>query len=180
MAFNLICRPADFEFAVAEPMQPAPARPVVSWKAGADGQQRLGPFLDEAFADTGVVLHDRLVVDDAKRSNIDHLVVVSSGVWIIEATNNQNEFIDGLVSRTAAVRRLLEPMGLGLVPVHPVLCIVKTDRSQRSSATVIDGVLVLSPDKLCSVAAQPGFVNPDAVDAIGSELGERLPAAANH
>ena len=174
---------------------------VNAWQQGPDGEQRLGQFLDEAFTGTAVVLHDRLVVNHAKRGNIDHLIIASSGVWVVDAKNytgtvdvqtqgvwkfkqsglyvgrrTQNKLIDGMGRQSAAVQSLLEPMGMGNVPVHPALCFVDSEWSRRSDATVIDGVLVLSPDKLASVASQPGGVHPDAINAIATQLSSGLPA----
>ncbi len=175
---------------------------IVSWQQGADGEQRLGQFLDDAFAGTAVVLHDRYVVNGSKRGNIDHLVIASSGVWVIDAKNHtgtvdvqtqgvwkfkqsdlrvgrrkQNGLVDGMGWQAAAVQSLLEPMGMGVVPVHPALCFVQSEWSRRSNAAVIDGVLVLSPDKLASVVGQPGWVEPDAINAIAHQLSSGLPAS---
>ncbi len=173
---------------------------VNAWQQGANGEQRLGQFLDEAFAGTAVVLHDRLV-NSSKRGNIDHLIIASSGVWVVAAKNytgtvdvqtqgvwkfkqsglyvgrrTQNKLIDGMGRQSAAVQSLLESMGMGNVPVHPALCFVDSEWSRCSNATVIDGVLVLSPDKLASVASQPGSVQPDAINAIATQLNSGLPA----
>lgn len=55
-----------------------------SWIKGAIGEERLGRVLD-ALADGGKisVLHDRRLPDSA--TNIDHLVVAPTGVWVIDA-----------------------------------------------------------------------------------------------
>ena len=176
---------------------------VNAWQQGADGEQRLGQFLDEAFAGTAVVLHDRLVVNGSKRGNIDHLIIASSGVWVVDAKNysgtvdvqtqgiwkfkqsglyvgrrKQNKLIDGMGWQSAAVQSLLEPMGMGTVPVHPALCFVDSEWSRRSDAAVIENVLVLSPNKLASVASQPGGVHSDAINAIATQLSSGLPSTA--
>lgn len=160
-----------------------------SWPDGPEGERCLGRFLDEAFDGIGVVLHDRPVVDGAKRSTIDHLVIASGGVWVIDAYSDnhlligwseQHAHVDGSGWQTTAVERLVDTMGFETVPVHRVLCFSDTDWARRPNAAVIDGVLVLSPDKLCSVARQPGFFRSHEVDAIASGLDAQLLAAAHH
>ncbi len=157
-----------------------------SWHDRAQGEQHLGRFLDDVFADTGVVLHDRLVADGSKRCTIDHIVVTSSGVWVIDAYNDnhlligwsqQKTHVDGTGWQTAAVRELLDSEGLDAVPVHRVLCFCHSDWARRPNAAVVDGVLVLSPDKLGSVASQPGQV--ENIDAIAALLDSPLHVASH-
>ena len=164
-------------------MEKTIARPAESWLMFDDGERDLGEFFDDAFVGGGVVLHDRLVVDGSKRSSIDHLIIASSGVWVVDAyTDNhlligwseQKTHVDGNGWQTAAVKSRLDSLGMDDVPVHRILCFSRTDWARRSNAAVIDGVLVLSPDKLRSVASQPGPVR--GIDSIADQLGSRLPA----
>ncbi len=175
---------------------------ITSWDTGAGGEQQLGQFLDDAFTGTAVVLHDRKVVNGSKRGNIDHLIIASSGIWVVDAKKycgvvdvrnegvwkwktsdlyvgkrKKSDLVDGMGWQSAAVQSLLEPMGMGEVPIYPVLCFVESDWSHRSNAAVVDGVLVLSPDKLHSVASQPGWVQPGSMNAIATQLSSGLPAA---
>ncbi len=60
-----------------------PPQTVKAWTKGATGEELLGVRLG-ALRETGaVVLHDRRI--PGTRANIDHIVVVPSGVWIIDA-----------------------------------------------------------------------------------------------
>jgi Nuclease-related domain len=54
-----------------------------AWRTGAEGERRLARRLNAAVGDLGVVLHDRRV--PGTRGNIDHLVIVPTGVWVIDA-----------------------------------------------------------------------------------------------
>ena len=53
-----------------------------AWARGAEGEERVGPLLDEVVGRKGFVLHDRRV--PGRRLNLDHLVVMASGVWVID------------------------------------------------------------------------------------------------
>ena len=59
-----------------------------AWKAGGQGEQIVGSRLNDLASDTVLVLHDRKMRRSDGRlakSNIDHLVVCASGVWVIDA-----------------------------------------------------------------------------------------------
>lgn len=49
-----------------------------SWDTGAKGEERFGAALDKRFR----VLHDRRI--PGTRANIDHIVVASSGGWVVD------------------------------------------------------------------------------------------------
>lgn len=165
-------------------MEKTIAAHVESWKDRAGDERCLARFLDDAFAGRGVVFHDCPVASGSKRCTIDHIVVASSGVWVIDAYSDnhlligwsqQKTHVDGTGWQTAAVRELLDSMGYDSVPVHRVLCFCDSDWAQRPNAAVVDGVLVLSPDKLCSVASQPGQVGD--LDSIAALLDSQLDAS---
>ncbi|MBE1515700.1 nuclease-related domain-containing protein [Nesterenkonia halotolerans] len=55
-----------------------------AWALGAEGERRIGARLDRvAWELGGLVLHDRKI--PGSRANIDHILVVPSGVWVIDA-----------------------------------------------------------------------------------------------
>ena len=58
---------------------------IKAWKAGSKGERELAASLTASVGDRAVLLHDRKV--PKTRGNIDHLVVASNGVWIIDAKN---------------------------------------------------------------------------------------------
>jgi hypothetical protein len=53
-----------------------------AWDRGGRGEEKVGTFLSEAVGGSGLVLHDRVI--PGGRSNIDHIAVVPSGVWVID------------------------------------------------------------------------------------------------
>jgi hypothetical protein len=53
-----------------------------AWRRGADGEERVGHWLDDAVGRHGIVLHDRAV--PGHRTNIDHIAVVASGIWVVD------------------------------------------------------------------------------------------------
>lgn len=54
-----------------------------AWAQGAKGEERLATILSERLGDDGIALHDRKV--PRTRGNIDHIVVASTGVWVVDA-----------------------------------------------------------------------------------------------
>jgi hypothetical protein len=54
-----------------------------AWAKGAEGERRVAQALDALRSETVVVLHDRRV--PRSKANIDHLVVASSGIHVIDA-----------------------------------------------------------------------------------------------
>jgi len=56
-----------------------------AWAKGSEGERRLAAHLLSALGERAVLLHDRNV--PRTRSNIDHLAIAPSGVWVIDAKN---------------------------------------------------------------------------------------------
>lgn len=114
-----------------------------AWARGAEGERRLASALTQLLGDRAVFLHDRKV----GRANIDHLIVASSGVWVVDAKNyngrveyrnkagwlspadwriyvggrDQTKLAKGLEWQVTAVRKAL---GRADVAIHPALCFV--------------------------------------------------------
>jgi len=171
-----------------------------AWRQGADGEERLGRFLDRELAGHATMLHSRRV--PGKRSDIDHIVIASSGVWVIDAKNctgkveardvgnwrtrdmhlfvngrDQQKLVDGTAWQVQAVRSALESVGLADVPIHPVLCFTNSDWGLFSKGITIGGVRVLWGKKLRELVLQPGSLDPDTCVNIAQVLSVRLPAA---
>lgn len=60
-----------------------PPQSITAWRTGAQGEERLGQRLDRLVSPTMHVLHDRRI--PGTRANVDHLVVTSLGVTVIDA-----------------------------------------------------------------------------------------------
>lgn len=136
------------------------------------------------------------------RGNIDHLAIAPSGVWVIDAKNyrgkvecrdvggwlksevrlyvggrNQTKLIDGLSWQVNAVRAVLEPIGFGAVPVHPVLCFTDSDWGLFSRPIRMNGVTVTWAKELIKEIRRRGSLDRAAVDLPAHELSAKLPAS---
>jgi hypothetical protein len=170
-----------------------------AWKTGGAGEQRLGRTLNERIEGVGVVLHDRRV--PGKASNIDHLVVAASGVWVIDAKNwsgmverrdrgglftaderlfvngrDQTKLLDGVAKQLAAVRTALGPEPSTNVPVRGCLCFVGSDWPLFAKPFRLGGVVVTWPAKLCEAIVEPGPLTVEQVHALARRLSTQLPA----
>jgi len=68
----------------AKPTRGPEPQHISAWKAGADGERKVGERLDRWARETGgIVLHDRRIPPG--KANIDHIALNSEGVWVIDA-----------------------------------------------------------------------------------------------
>lgn len=143
-----------------------------SWQKGADGERALGRRLDGCAGASVIVLHDLGV--PGKSSNIDHVVVTPSHVFVIDAKQYSGEVRarddGGLFDRDVRLRvgsrdcsKLVEASlgqavmvgraltGLSPAPrVVPVLCFVRGDWRLFARPLDIDGVVVTWPNNLAA------------------------------
>jgi hypothetical protein len=155
-----------------------------AWIAGAIGEERVGLALDELRSDQVAVLHDRRI--PGSRANIDHLVVTSSGVWVIDAKRykgraerrvegglfrprvellyvggrNKTALVYGVQSQVDRVRATVG------VPVRGILCFVDAEWGLFGGPFDVDGVHVTWPKKLAAAVAREGTVDVPAVAAL--------------
>ena len=145
--------------------EPASTR---AWARGAIGEERVGAHLDGLVSSGAVVLHDRRI--PGTRANIDHIVVASSGVWVIDTKHyhgrverrdcgawfrrdlrlyvggrDKSKLVVGMTQQIDAVQRALAPTN---VPIRPVLCFVAAEWRVLPRSFGIDGVLVTGPKVL--------------------------------
>jgi hypothetical protein len=171
-----------------------------AWARGAEGERRLARRLTDDLGDVAVVLHDRKV--PKTRGNIDHLVVASNGIWIVDAKNytgkaeqrdigglfstniqlyvngrNQTELISGLAWQVHAVRAALTPTGFAELPVHPTLCFMNSG-GLFAKPFHIDEVLVTWPAKLLESIRAPGPFDAITMDMLARQLSSKLPASS--
>ena len=140
-----------------------------AWATGAVGKERVGVLLDPLRSDTVSVLHDRSI--PGSRANIDHLVVDSNGIWVIDAKRykgrperrvegglfrprvemlyvggrNKTALVEGVQWQVSKVQDALEG-----VPVAGFLCFVESDWGLLSGSFSVAGVEVLWPRKLAA------------------------------
>jgi len=115
-----------------------------SWVKGGAGESRLAAWIEREVGDAVIALHDR-VIPGLRGTNIDHLFVAESGVWIVDAKaykgkvehrdlgplwrvdprlfvagRDRTKLIDGLARQLTAVRAALEPdPAYEQIPIHP-------------------------------------------------------------
>lgn len=158
---------------------------VSAWKTGADGERKLGARLDHWAATTdGVVLHDRRI--PRSRANIDHIVISSKGVWVIDAKEykgmvsftggllskaelrvagrRRTDLADGVRAQMGRIANVLDAAAAGRPrpPVHGVLCFVGAEWPLLARTFVINGVRVAWPTATVDLLTGKGQRNDRA------------------
>jgi len=173
----------------------------MAWAKGAEGERKLARCLTDSLSDVAIVLHDRKVPNT--RGNIDHLVVASNGIWVIDAKNyagkveqrdkggwfstnnqlyvdgrNQTKLVAGLEWQVQAVRAVLAPVGFSEMPTHPTLCFTNSEWGLFAKPITVDGVLITWPSRLLESIRTPGTFDATTIDMLGRELSSRFPASS--
>lgn len=168
-----------------------------AWARGADGEERVGRWLDGAVGPHGVVLHDRAL--PRRRANIDHIVVVPSGIWVVDTKHYRGAlqrrtsrwwfvprprlYVAGrdrsaLVAAACRQRALVaEAIGGGL-PVRAALCFTGVERRLFTRPFILEGVLVTWPRALARTLAAPGPLGPGERTATADRLAQAFPPYA--
>ena len=153
-----------------------------SWATGAVGEERLGARLDSLVSESVAVLHDRRI--PGTKANIDHIVVASAGVWVIDAKRYKGrpelkveggilrprvekvlvgrrdctKLVDGVIRQADLVRELV-----GDVPVTSTLCFVEADWPLIGGSFTTRGVHILWPKRLAKLLAEGSSGEVDVV-----------------
>jgi hypothetical protein len=139
-------------------------------KVPADGLS-LSAMLQTRLQSRAIVLDDRRV--PGVHRPIDHIVVAPSGVWVVDANDNDgrverrdvggwfkvderlyvggkdhSHLVDDVDRSVIAVEEMLASAGLGSVPVHAALCFINTTWGWFPKPFALAGVWVAWPDKL--------------------------------
>ncbi len=164
-----------------------------AWARGAEGERRLAAHLTRVLGDRAVFLHDR----EVGRANIDHLIVASSGVWVVDAKNyvgrveyrnvggwlgpadnrifvggrDRTKLATGLGWQVTAVQQALGDLG---APVHPALCFTSSEWGLFAKPFRHEGVLVTWASKLAEIVAAAGELAPEQIEQVAAQLRERL------
>ncbi len=166
-----------------------------AWRIGAVGEEKLGAELGRRFAADGYILHDRRM--PRTRANIDHLVVLPQGVWVIDtkryrgrprlrvsggilrpetrtltvAGRDQTRLVEGMHKQ---LRRVREAVGEH-VPVTGALCFVDADWPLVGGPLRLDDqVWAVRPKKLYRMMAK-GHPVID-IDAVRADLVRCFPS----
>lgn len=171
-----------------------------AWARGAEGERLLGAALDALRAEGIAVLHDRRI--PGSRANIDHLLVSSAGVFVVDAKRykgkvesrdqggffssdvrlfvggrDRSTLVAGMQKQVEAVRVALDGTAAPSCPLIPVLCFVDSDWGLFASPLRVGGVRVLWPKMLGKLIRSKGELSPAAVAELERQLALALPAA---
>ena len=181
-------------------LREARARRDPKWIKGAAGEYLMDQFLHKNLPADAIILNDRRV--PGTKSNIDHIVVVSSGVWIIDSKNwtgrieykansmmsvNTRLFVGGKdrTSEIESIYGLVIPVAQVIedrsVPIKSALVFIDGDWSMTSLPRMLAnkpyqhlGVWITPPRTLAKLINEPGPLQPEAVRRVGLKLDEAL------
>ena len=173
-----------------------------AWATGAVGEEKLGARLNGLASSTVRVLHDRRI--PWTKSNIDHIVVCPSGVFVIDAKRyegrpqlkveggilrprveillvgrrNCTKLVDGVLKQVELVAAALqaEPV-LPEVSVSGMLCFVEADWPLIGGSFSTRGVEVLWPKKLAKQLQLPGALADPEIELFHRSLAAAFPPA---
>jgi hypothetical protein len=170
------------------------------WTKGAAGEYLMDLSLHNHVNEGAVILTDRQV--PGTKSNIDHIVVAPSGVWIIDTKNwkgkiqyksptrsstSKRLLVDGR-DRTSAVEAIFNqviPVAQIIedkaVPIKPALVFINGDWSDTSATRILGSrphqhltVWISWPKAIWKKINEPGPLDQDAVKRIGTALDTAL------
>jgi nuclease-like protein len=167
-----------------------------AWRHGAEGEQRVGAQLDALRSGGAAVLHDRRV--PGSRANVDHVVIATSGVWVVDTKHYTGEvrrrdvggwlrqderlyvgrrdctrLVTGMTKQVAAVTQALGTMS---ARTRPVLCFTGAEWSLFAQPFELDGVLIAWPRALVKTIRSATGAEID-VASITKKIAAHLPAA---
>lgn len=167
---------------------------------GARDERVLAAFLDREVGHVATLLHDRRV--PATRYNIDHLLVSSTGIWVIGveghsgkverrnvggrlapdprlfvAQRDETELVAGVRERAVAVERALEDVGFSSIPIRGCLCFTAADWRFRPKPFSIDGVWVGWPQALVKTLRAAPVLERSALATLAHHLSVEFPAS---
>ncbi len=173
-----------------------------AWAKGAEGERRVGRGLDSIAGPGIVVLHDRRIPRSS--ANIDHLVVASNGVHVIDAKRyrglverrptggilrpgparlfvagrDRSALVVAMARQVAAVSSAVGELLVGTgTTIRPTLCFIDSEWGLFTKAFAIDGVTVTWPKALHEQVRRPGPLGVDLVTTVAARLAERLTPA---
>jgi hypothetical protein len=161
-----------------------------AWRSGAAGERAVGARLDRLRASGVLTLHDRRV--PGRRTNIDHIAVAPSGVYVVDTKNHAGKvsstraglrvagrrcdrMVTGVHSQMAVVRDVLDDQLLSADAIRGVLCFTRAELPWIRSTP--KGVALLNPRGLSRMLRKPGALTTDQIHHLATVLTQRLPVA---
>jgi hypothetical protein len=172
-----------------------------AWSKGAAGERRAASFLNRHVSNIGLILNDRSV--PGTRGNIDHIVIVPSGVWIVDAKDwtgrveqrdkggwfstdhrlyvggrDRSKSVEGMLWQIKAVRKVLASLPpsteTASVPLDMMMLFVHSEWPFFAKPFRQSGVLVGTPAKLAERLKATGPLTEDAISTIAQALASAL------
>jgi len=167
-------------------------QPERAWITGADGEEAVARTLQERCGSNVRLLHDRRL--PGTRTNIDHLAVTPSGVWVIDAKKykgkvevrkpllgqakllingrDRSKLADGLAKQVDAVKAAAGDAP----PVHGAFCLLDADLPLVGTLS-FRGYQLLYRKKLTRKLNAAGRLSDTGVRELADALADRFPAA---
>ena len=172
-----------------------------TWGKGSEGENRLAAFVAGEVGDAVIPLHDRLI--PGTRGNIDHILVASTGVWVVDAKaykgkvekrdagpiwrrenevyiagRNCSDRAKGVEKQVAAVIAALkaDPTLKG-IDVHAALCFLESEWGLLDFPFQVGNVWVLYPRALRKRLSKTGALSREVMERIARRLDLSLPPA---
>ena len=180
--------------------QSAPASET-AWETGAAGEEALAAHLEKTCPDV-LVLHDRRI--PGRRTNIDHLAVAPSGVFVIDAKRykgkievrnpffgdpslfiagrNKTKLVEGLARQRDAVRSALAE-AIPEMPAHACFCFLNPAGQAGGSGLPllrtlsINGFPLFYPRRLSKHLNAPGALTAESRREVAELLVAAFPEA---
>lgn len=173
-----------------------------AWAKGAAGEDENARRLEKRLAGYGVILlHDRHL--PGQRSNIDHIAVGPSGVFVIDSKKlsgkvrvdwrgrlfserpfdlyvnrrKRTALVAGVERQVELVRRALEDEGLAGVPVRGALCMADPEGLPLFGHLKIRDVPIDGTRYISKLIRVPGALSGDRVPQVAAALEHRFPPA---
>lgn len=168
-----------------------------AWERGAEGERALA----NALASVGEVrvLNDRRV--PGSRANIDHIVIASAGVFVVDAKDHGGQvhivdrgglfrsdprlyvgprdcsrLADNMTWQVDAVEAFLKSVDLAETPVTPALCFVRADWPFVSRPESFRGVRIEDRRSIKRLVTSGSVLTAEARDHVAAQLARAFPA----
>jgi hypothetical protein len=181
-------------------LREAQSRRDPKWLKGATGEYMMDGSLRKRLNEEAIVLTDRRV--PGTKSNIDHIVIATSGVWIIDSKKwkgkieykaesltsvNMHLFVGGkdYTSEVESIYGLVIPVAQLIedrtVPIHAALVFIEGDWSTASLPRFLlgkpylhEGVYISPPKALVKMINVPGTLDAESISRLANKLDEAL------
>jgi len=172
-----------------------------TWGKGSHGESWLADYIAKKVGNSVIALHDRII--PGRKSNIDHLWVASTGIWVVDAKayagdvvqrevgpiwRRENKLYIGGKNRTklgASVMRQVEAVAaardidesLRGTDIYAALCLIDSEWALLAAPFQIGRVWVMSPHALRKRLKKSGSLSRETMERIARRLDLSLPPA---